>query len=205
MNIGTLNMKKHEPLIFIISAPSGTGKGTIVARILAQVHGLKRVVTATTRSKRDGEEQGKSYIFLSETEFLDKIQKDEFVEWNRIYGNNYGTMKKTVSAEIERGRRQGLDFVMEIDVDGKRNFSAAYENCVSIFLMPPSIAALKQRILGRKSENGQQLKKRLARAEKEIARKEEFDYVVVNDDVDRATAEVIQIIEKERNKNRSPA
>jgi guanylate kinase len=195
-------MKKHEPLIFIISAPSGTGKGTIVERILAQVPSLRRVVTATTRAKRDGEVEGVSYIYLSETDFLDYIEKDEFVEWNRIYGNNYGTMKKTVYAEIERGRNEELDFVVEIDVDGKRNFSAVYENNVSIFLMPPSIAELKQRILGRKSENDQQLKKRLGRAEKEIARKDEFDYIVVNDDIDKATAEVIQIIENERKKNR---
>ena len=198
-------MGAYQPLIFIISAPSGTGKGTVVKKLLELVPNLERLVTATTRAKRNGEINGESYFFLSEPEFLERIDNDGFVEHNQIYGNYYGTLKDTVLHSIQRGRESGTDFLLEIDVDGKRNFSSKIEHSISIFLLPPSTDELKRRIMGRKSETSTQLKKRLDRAEEEISRKHEFDHMVVNDNLETAVKELQLIIEKERNRSRNRA
>jgi len=191
-------MKQDNPLIFIISAPSGTGKGTLVKQLLEEVPQLKRIITATTRKKRKGEADGKSYIFLSEEEFLKRIEEDAFVEWNHIFDNYYGTLKETVYEHIRHARSNHRDLILEIDVDGKRNFSSHFKNTVSIFLLPPSIEELRNRIVNRDSENMTEISKRLARVKEEIACKEGFNYQVINDSREEAFRQLKLIIENER-------
>jgi len=193
-------MSKHLPLIFIISAPSGTGKGTLVKQLLEQVPRLERITTTTTRSVRPGEIAGKSYIFISQQQFRDLIEKDAFVEWNHIFDNYYGTFKETVYGNISRAQKKGGDLVVEIDVDGKRNFMAQFSNTVSIFLLPPSIEDLKKRILHRNSENPAEIDKRLSRAAEEISRKDEFDYQIVNDQQEETLGQLKNIVETERSR-----
>jgi len=197
--------KKHRPIIFLFSAPSGTGKGTIVSALLEEVDRLTRIVTATSRPKREGEVEGKSYRFIPKEEFEQLIREHAFVEWNEIYGDLYGTLYPSVDGFVEEAEWEGRDLVLEIDVDGKRNFIREYEGdvtVVSIFLLPPSLEELERRIRGRKAETPAQIKKRLARARMELERKDEYDYCVVNDSKEAAVEEVKTIIEKERARRR---
>jgi guanylate kinase len=192
---------KRDPIIFLISAPSGTGKGTIVSALLKQVQNLSRIVTTTCRPKREGEVEGISYYFIPRTEFEMLIREGAFVEWNRIYGDLYGTKKDIVERFIREAGEKGSDLILEIDVDGKRNFAREYGErlkVVSIFLLPPSREELERRIKSRKADSSAQMRRRLTRAKMELARQNEYDYRVVNDSKDAAVEEVKTIIKEER-------
>lgn len=197
--------EKHKPIIFLFSAPSGTGKGTIVSALLKEVDGLSRIVTATSRSKREGEIEGKSYDFVPREQFERRIREHAFVEWNEIYGDLYGTLNSTVDRFVKEAEEKKRDLVLEIDVDGKRNFIREYGGdvkVVSIFLIPPSLEELERRIRTRKADTPAQIRKRLARARMELERKDEYDYCVVNDSKEAAVQEVKTIVEKERARRR---
>ncbi len=195
-------MAEFEPIIFLFSAPSGTGKGTLVKQLKAAEKGLNRIVTCTTRPKREGEVEGVSYHFVSKKEFRDMIKKGELIEWNEIYGDYYGTKKDMIDRFIEDASREGKDLILEIDVDGKQNFSKKYDNTVSIFILPPSLEELKERIWGRSAETEQQMEKRFARAKEEIARKDSYDYIVINDTMERAVARLRSIVLQEQKRHR---
>ncbi len=190
----------REPIVFLFSAPSGTGKGTIVSSLLKEVEGLSRIVTVTSRPRRPGEIEGQSYYFVSESEFKDLMREDAFVEWNQIYGDFYGTKKEVVDRFLREAARKGEDLVLEIDVDGKRNFVRQCPNVVSVFLLPPSMEELERRIRTRQADSPEQMAKRLSRAKEELERKGEYDYCVVNESKDAAIEEVKSIILKERAK-----
>lgn len=192
---------KRDPIIFLISAPSGTGKGTVVSALLEEVQNLSRIITTTCRPKREGEIEGISYYFIPRTEFETHIREGAFVEWNQIYGDLYGTKKDIVQRFIKDAGEKGRDLILEIDVDGKRNFVREYGDrlkVVSIFLLPPSREELERRIQSRQADSPAQMRKRLARAKMELARQIEYDYRVVNDSKDAAVEEIKTIIEKER-------
>jgi guanylate kinase len=192
---------KRSLIIFLMSAPSGTGKGTIVSALLEEVQNLSRIVTTTSRLKREGEIEGISYYFIPRTEFERLIREGAFVEWNRIYGDLYGTKKDIVERFIKDAAEKGHDLILEIDVDGKRNFAREYGDrlkVVSIFLLPPSREELERRIKSRKADSPAQMRKRLARAKMELARHNEYDYRVVNDSKDAAVEEIKAIIARER-------
>jgi len=196
---------KRNPIMFLISAPSGTGKGTVVSALLEEVQNLSRIITTTSRPKREGEVEGISYYFIPRTEFEMLIREGAFVEWNRIYGDLYGTKKDIVERFIRDAGEKGRDLILEIDVDGKRNFAREYGDrlkVVSIFLLPPSREELERRIKSRKADSPAQMRKRLARAKMELARQNEYDYRVVNDSKDAAVEEVKAIIACERAKRR---
>ena len=195
---------KHEPIIFLFSAPSGTGKGTIVSSVLREVEGLSRIVTATSRPKRPGEVEGQSYYFIPEEQFRQLIREGAFVEWNEIYGDFYGTKRDVVDRFVEEARENGHDLLLEIDVDGKRNVVRHYANAVSIFLLPPSLEELERRIRNRRADSPDQMRRRLRRAQMEMSRKEEYDYRVVNDSKEEAVEEVKTIIASERQKGNQP-
>ena len=195
-------MKTCEPIIFLFSAPSGTGKGTLVAELLESIGSIRRIITVTTRGKRRGEMEGSSYYFVTREQVREWIDKAQFVEWNEMYGDFYGTRKKYVERIIAEAREIGDDLVLEIDVDGKENFSKHYGNIVTVFILPPSLEELKRRIWGRKAESEEQMQKRFHRAKKELARKDGYDYQVVNDEKERAVGEIIEIIRKEREARR---
>lgn len=191
----------YNPIVFLMSAPSGTGKGTIVSSLLEEMPDLSRIITATSRPKREGEIEGLSYYFIPKTDFETLIRNGSLVEWNQIYGNLYGTKKDIVDRFIRNACETRHDLLLEIDVDGKRNFVREYGErlkVVSIFLLPPSREELERRIQSRQADTPAQMKKRLDRATMELARQDEYDYRVVNDSKDAAVREIQAIITRER-------
>jgi guanylate kinase len=178
----------------IITAPSGAGKSTIVKAVMQQLPQLAFSVSATTRPARVGEVNGKDYHFITVEDFETKIKSYAFLEWEKVYeGKYYGTLK----SEIERIHIGGQFPVLDIDVFGALNIQALLkENCCSIFIEPPSIDVLKQRLLARGTETEATLNERITKAEIEIEQANKFNYVVVNDELANATAEVYTIIKR---------
>lgn len=179
-------------MILIFSAPSGSGKSTIINQLLQENLGLEFSISATSRPPRGKEQNGVEYYFLSTEEFREKIKNNEFVEYEEVYeGRFYGTLK----SEITRIQSKGNIPVFDVDVVGGINIKKMYgEKTKSIFIMPPSIAVLRQRLEGRGTDTPEVIEERLQKAEWEISHQSEFDYIVVNDDLEKAIEEVRQII-----------
>ena len=188
-------MTDTEGKLLVFSAPSGSGKTTIVRTILSKYKELDFSVSATTRKRRENETDGKDYFFISEEEFKKKIDAQEFIEWERFYDYYYGTLKSFVDDEIDSGK----SVVLEVDVNGAVNIKKNYPSAVLIFIMPPSFEELKNRLINRSTETESDLKKRIERAEYEFTYKDKFDYVVINDKLEDAVNKVYEIIEKEIN------
>ena len=163
----------------IITAPSGAGKSTIAEHVLTYVEDLDYSVSATTREPREDEKEGIDYYYLSKTEFMKRVDNDEFVEWEEVYeGVFYGTLK----SEVERIWEQGKAVLYVVDVFGANDLKGYFgEKSLSIFIEPPSIEVLRDRLIKRGSETESSLKRRLNRAEKEMRKKNEFDLIIVND------------------------
>lgn len=181
--------------IVIFSAPSGSGKTTIVRSALKKFPELVFSISATTREKRGVEKDGVDYFFITEDEFKNKIEQNEFVEWESFYGYYYGTLKSFINSKMKNGK----SVVLEVDVKGALKIKKEYPDAVAIFIRPPSIEELKRRLRDRKTESDEDLQKRIERAEMEIGYQKYFDYVVVNDDLERAKKEVYEILNKELN------
>lgn len=182
--------------LFVFSAPSGSGKTTIVRKLLREFDDLVFSISATTRKRRGNEVEGKDYFFISEEEFKRKIENDEFIEWEKFYDYYYGTLKSFVDKQLE----QNKSVLLEVDVKGAVRIKKKYSNSVLIFIAPPSKEVLKQRLINRKTETAEDLQKRIERAEMELEYKDKFDYVVINENLDKAIEEVKKIIKKEINK-----
>ena len=176
-------------LLLVISAPSGGGKGTILKELFARDENLRLSVSATTRSPRPGEEHGKQYYFLSRPEFEDLIQNGKMLEHAEYVGNYYGTPREPVEAWMN----QGLDVVLEIEVKG-----GAQPECVSVFILPPSMKVLEKRLRGRGTEDEETVQKRLAKAREEIPHAKEYDYIVYNDALEDAVSDLQAIIQAEK-------
>jgi guanylate kinase len=189
---------RFEPIVFVVSAPSGAGKSTLVDALIESTPRLRRVVTCTTRRPRADEADGVSYHFLGRDEFDGRLAQGDFIEWNEIYGDCYGTSRRVFEAALDEARRRGEDLVLVIDVDGKEHFTALYGEAVTIFVMPPSIAELRSRIAERGTEQPEAAARRLARAEAELARAGGYGHRVVNDSKERAVNELRQIVAAER-------
>lgn len=187
-----------EPLVFVVSAPSGAGKSTLVEGLIESVPRLRRVITCTTRRPRADEQDGVSYHFLERAEFDARIERGDFIEWNEIYGRRYGTSRQVFGQALEEARRRGEDLVLVIDVDGKENFVADYGEAVTIFIMPPSIEELRNRLEGRGSEHTAAAARRLERAGEEIARADRYRHRVVNDTKELALGKLREIVAAER-------
>jgi guanylate kinase len=179
--------------LIVISAPSGAGKTSIVHFLLKNLEELSFSVSACSRVKRKNEVDGVDYHFLSVEEFQKKIKKGDFLEWEEVYKDQYyGTLK----SEVERIWQKGEAVIFDVDVIGGINIKKQYlSECLSIFIMPPSLAVLEERLQKRGSESTQSLEKRLAKAKGEIARSGEFDKVILNDDFDMACKETKQLIQ----------
>ncbi|MBI5809014.1 MAG: guanylate kinase [Ignavibacteriales bacterium] len=186
-------MITNKPKLFVFSAPSGSGKTTIVKEVLNSFPNFVFSISATTRKKRPNEKDGVDYFFITEKEFLERIEKNEFVEWEKFYDYYYGTLKSQIDNNIKNGRHT----VFEVDVKGAISIKKYYPEAVLIFIAPPSIEELKQRLIKRNTETEEDLKKRIERAEMELSFKDKFDYVVSNSDLEFAKKEVKKIIEKE--------
>jgi len=183
----------NKPKLFVFSATSGSGKTTIVKEVLNSFPNFVFSISATTRKKRPNEKDGVDYFFITEKEFLERIEKNKFVEWEKFYDYYYGTLKSQIDDNIKNGRHT----VFEVDVKGAISIKKYYPEAVLIFIAPPSIEELKQRLIKRNTETEEDLKKRIERAEMELSFKDKFDYVVSNSDLEFAKKEVKKIIEKE--------
>ncbi|PIU26820.1 guanylate kinase [Candidatus Aquicultor secundus] len=188
-----------DPKVFVISGPSGAGKGTLTDELLKRVPSLTRSVSATTRKPRPGEVNGVDYYFLDEDEFKDRIFQGGFLEWAMVHGNYYGTLKSVV----KEGFSSGKDVVMVIDVQGAASIKEKMPEAVRIFIEPPSIAELVQRLKLRNTETTAELQERLKNAETEMGLAGNYDYVVINDDVERAVDELVGIVKAEKRANKS--
>jgi guanylate kinase len=185
-------LEKKNGVIIAVSAPSGTGKTTIVKKILSDFPELIFSISATTRKKRDYETEGVEYFFISEEEFKSKIEKDEFIEWEKFYDYYYGTFKSYIEQNINNGK----SVIVEIDVKGALELKKIYPDSVLIFIYPPSLDELEKRLTNRQTENETDLKKRIKRAKMELSLKDKFDYFIENDDLEKAILETESLIKK---------
>jgi guanylate kinase len=187
------NMSARGMLV-VVSSPSGGGKGTLIRRVLKSVSDLGYSVSFTTRPRREGEVHGQHYFFVSPVEFEKMVAAGEFLEWAYVHGNRYGTSRTQVSRELAEGR----DIILEIDVQGAANVRQLGSSAVGVFILPPSFQVLCERLVARGSENQSDLAVRLRNARGEVERYREFEYVVINDDAERAAAQLASIIYAER-------
>ncbi len=179
--------------LFVISAPSGAGKTTLIRQVMARFPGLSYSVSHTTRPPRPGEVHGKDYFFVSEETFKEMIDADAWLEWARVHAHFYGTSKAFVKEQLEAGR----NLLLDIDVQGAGQIMDSGLDPVTVFIMPPSLDVLRQRLTSRGTDSADTIELRLANAEKEMALTHLYQYVVVNDDLDTAAAQLCAVFEKE--------
>ena len=186
---------KRRGLMFVLSSPSGAGKTTIARKLLAADAEIAMSVSVTTRPMRPGEVEGRDYLFVDEPEFARMVEAGEFLEWAEVFGHRYGTPK----AQIKAGLKEGQDFLFDIDWQGTQQLYQRMEtDVVRVFLLPPSIEALEQRLRSRGTDSEEVIASRMARARSEISHWDGYDYVVVNDDIDACFDEVRGILRAER-------
>lgn len=179
--------------VFVITGPSGVGKGTLIARLRERMPQLELSTSATTRQPRAGEEDGRDYHFLSPEDFDERAREGDFLEHATFSGNRYGTLR----SEVDRCLGEGTSLLLEIEVQGARQVRAALDGAVLIFIAPPDPAALRERLAGRGTDSTEQMERRLETAKQELEAQQEFQHVVVNDDVDRAAGELERIVRAE--------
>jgi guanylate kinase len=195
------HMAIGSPLLILISAPSGGGKTTLCERLLASRPGMSRAVTCTTRAPRRGEQDGVDYYFLNAESFLKRVQAGNFLEHATVYGNSYGTLKSEVLGKM----RQGQDVLLNVDVQGAATIREKAEAdaelgdaLVSIFLTPPSVTVLEQRLRKRGTDSESAIQKRLAVARQEIAQWKHFDYLLLSDTIERDVVRALAIVDAEK-------
>lgn len=185
-------MKKGKLIIF--SAPSGSGKTTIVKHLLSQNLNLEFSISATSRAPRHTEEDGKDYYFLSNDDFKSRIEKEAFLEWEEVYA---GTYYGTLLSEVERIRNKGQHVLFDVDVVGGVNIKKYYgDEALSIFVKPPSVEELRNRLVGRSTDSEEVIQKRIDKAEYELGFESKFDYVLINDQLDVAFADAEKVVKK---------
>lgn len=188
-----MNSVTRQPFILVISGPSGVGKSTIVSRLLEERDDIRRSVSLTTRERREGERDGRDYSFVSREEFLRRRDAGEFLEWAEVHGYYYGTP----AAPVEKQLAEGVNVLLEIDVQGGETVKEKRPRAVLVFLLPPDFEELKTRLAGRKTDEKEVVRRRLENAREEMARHSKYDYVVINDDIGRCAADVLSIFQAE--------
>jgi guanylate kinase len=176
--------------LLVVSGPSGVGKGTVIAAALRLAPGLELATSATTRPRRPDEVDGREYHFLSEAEFLRRVDRGDFLEHVSYAGNRYGTLR----SEVERRLRAGRDVVLEIEVVGARAIKRQMPEAVLVFIAPPEAADLEARLRGRGTDTDEEIEDRLKIARREMESQTEFDHVIVNDDAERAAADLAELV-----------
>jgi guanylate kinase len=181
-------------ILFVVSSPSGGGKGTLINRVLNAVPGVSYSVSYTTRAPREGEVDGRDYFFISREQFESMVAANEFLEWAVVHRHLYGTARQQVWREMFGGR----DIILEVDVQGAASVRALVADSVGVFILPPSFDVLQQRLMARGTDSREELEVRLRNAPEELRHYSAFDYVVINDDAARAAAQLASIIYAER-------
>ena len=180
--------------LFVVTAPSGAGKTSLVNAVLAEDPHLKLSISYTTRPPRPGETNGREYHFVDEAAFLAMRERGEFLESAEVHGNRYGTSKRVITEALARGE----DLVLEIDWQGARQVRKLYPDSVSIFILPPSIEELERRLRARGQDSDAVIRRRLDNAREELTHSGEFKYAIINNDFNKARRELVQIIRTER-------
>ena len=181
-------------MLIVVSSPSGGGKGTLIDRVLQTVPEVSYSVSYTTRAPRGAEQDGREYFFVSTAAFEGLIRQGEFLEWADVYGHLYGTSK----AQVERERAAGKDIILEIDVQGAASIRQLIDDAVSVFILPPSFELLRNRLAARGTDSLADLERRLRGAPAEVEQYKCFQYVILNDDINRASAQLASVIYAER-------
>ena len=189
-------MLNRKGLLLVVSGPSGAGKGTICKALLNKNDQIKLSVSATTRKPRNGEVHGVNYFFIEKEEFAKMIENGAFLEYAQIYDNFYGTPKAAIIECLEKGQ----DVILEIEMQGARQIKEVYPEGVFIFVLPPSLEELKSRIVGRGTETQEEIEKRFSCAFEEINQIVNYDYFIVNEDIEKSVSDVEAIICAEKNK-----
>ena len=189
-----VNNSLHRGTLFVVSSPSGGGKGTLIRRVLELVENLSYSVSYTTRSPRSGEVNGREYFFVDRATFEEMVAEGEFLEWACVHGNLYGTSKRQIAEQTAAG----IDIVLEVDVQGAASVRQLLMDSVSIFILPPSFGVLRRRLLARGTDGPEELEVRLRKAPEELEQYSDFDYVILNDEVERAAGALASVIRAER-------
>jgi len=191
---GPVNHAPSRGTLFVVSSPSGGGKGTIIRHVLDVVENLSYSVSFTTRAPRQSEVDGREYFFVSRETFDEMVAAGEFLESACVHGNFYGTSKKQILEETAAG----ADIILEVDVQGAASVRKLLMDSVSIFILPPSYEVLRQRLIARGTDPPRELEVRLRNAPEELKQYSSFDYVIINDEIERASAQLASIIYAER-------
>jgi guanylate kinase len=193
-------MTGKQGVLFVVTAPSGAGKSSLIDALLKSDASLKLSISYTTRAPRPGEKNGREYHFVDEGTFLAMRARGDFLESAEVHGNHYGTSKQVIRDPLERGQ----DLILEIDWQGARQVRALYPGCVGIFILPPSVEELERRLRGRGKDSEAVIRKRLANAREELEHRGEFEYAIINKDFEAAKGELAEIIRNERVKSNGP-
>ncbi|MCG2709657.1 MAG: guanylate kinase [Thermodesulfovibrionales bacterium] len=185
--------RKNRGRLFIVSAPSGTGKTTLCQNLSSIIQNLRHSVSYTTRPMRHGEVNNRDYTFIKEDVFRRMARRDEFVEWAEVHGNLYGTSRKRLEAMLDKG----IDVILDVDTQGARQIRKKYKDGIYIFILPPSLRALKERLKKRMCNSKEEIQRRLKRAVDEISEYKKYDYVIINAVFDTAIEEMKAIISSE--------
>jgi len=180
--------------LYIVAAPSGAGKTTLVRLLLENDPIIRVSISSTTRAPRPGEADGREYHFVTVADFVARIDRDDFLEWAEVHGNYYGTARHWVDAEIDAGH----DVLLEIDWQGAQQVRKFFPKAIGMFILPPSIEALEDRLSGRGTDSPATIARRLAAARAEIRHADEFDYVIINDDLQRALGDMTSVVSAAR-------
>ncbi len=195
----TMSVNKREGLIFVVSAPSGGGKTSLVERAVRVLPDLKRSISCTTRPPRPGEQDGVDYEFISRETFQGRIASEELIEWAEVYDHLYGTPR----SPLESNRKTGIDTILAIEIQGARKVRELFPEAITIFVKPPSLEVLASRLRERKGEEGAALEKRLHLAREEMGWISEYGYTILNEDLEEAAGQLQAVIVGERRRVRA--
>ncbi len=191
-------MNGKQGLLFVVSAPSGAGKTSLCKAITDSLENLTHSISYTTRQPRPGEIDGRDYYFVSPGRFQDMMRSGDFAEWAEVHSNLYGTSRRVLDEMVAKG----IDIILDIDTQGAKQIKTKYGHAVFIFILPPSLEILEERLRNRKSDRDEEIRKRMFRAREEIKDYSMYDYIIVNRDFDRALTELRSIVIAERCRTR---